>query len=249
MISAPTPEKLLTLCRTLKEKGVTGCLISGGCLPDGSVPLQRFSDTIKAIKEDLGFKIIVHTGILKEEIVNQLVKARIDAALIDIIGSQETIEEIYNLQVKVMDYETTLQLLQESGIPFVPHVVTGLHFGQLRGEIRALEMISRYRPQGIVIIALIPLQGTWMRDVSPPKPEEIAWIVAKARVMMPQVPIALGCMRPKGQHRNITDVLAVQAGVNAIAFPAETAIDYATSIDVEIEFSNLCCSQIYEDFL
>jgi uncharacterized radical SAM superfamily protein len=56
-------------------------------------------------------------------------------------------------------------------------------------------------------------------------------------------------MRPKGQHRNVTDVLAVKAGVNAIAFPVDEAIEFAASIDLDIEFSNLCCSQIYEDMI
>jgi uncharacterized radical SAM superfamily protein len=34
-------------------------------------------------------------------------------------------------------------------------------------------------------------------------------------------------MRPKGKHRAETDTLAIKAGVDAIAFPAEEAIEYA----------------------
>jgi uncharacterized radical SAM superfamily protein len=54
-------------------------------------------------------------------------------------------------------------------------------------------------------------------------------------------------MRPKGETREEIDVLAVKAGANAIAFPAEKAINMAESLGLEITFSSLCCSQIYED--
>jgi len=67
-----------------------------------------------------------------------------------------------------------------------------------------------------------------------------------ARHKMPKTPIALGCMRPKGPHRAETDVVAVKAGVNAIAFPAEASVELAKSLDYEISFSSQCCSQIYE---
>jgi len=39
----------------------------------------------------------------------------------------------------------------------------------------------------------------------------------------------------------------VKAGVNAIAFPAEEAVQLAESLGLEITFSSLCCSQIFED--
>ena len=65
--------------------------------------------------------------------------------------------------------------------------------------------------------------------------------------MLPNTPLVLGCMRPKGKSKEEIDVLAVEAGVNAIAFPAEEAIKQAVSLGLEISFSSLCCSQIYED--
>ena len=46
MIPASTPDELLSTCVELKKSECTGCLISGGCLPDGSVPFGRFIDTL-----------------------------------------------------------------------------------------------------------------------------------------------------------------------------------------------------------
>jgi len=249
MIPAVTPERLVKLCTRLKQKGAIGCLISGGCLPDGSVPLDRFMDAIAKVKRELGLTVIVHTGVIDLSMAKRLKEAGVDAALIDIIGSDETIREIYQLNVDVQDFDKSLRALHDSGLPFVPHVLVGLHYGMLRGEFKALEMISKYKPSAVIVIALMPIHGTPMENVSPPTATDIAKVLATARFMMPNTPIVLGCMRPKGKSRREIDVLAVEAGVNAIAFPTEEAIKLAESLGLEISFSSVCCSQIYEDVL
>jgi uncharacterized radical SAM superfamily protein len=57
----------------------------------------------------------------------------------------------------------------------------------------------------------------------------------------------LGCVRPKGKHRAETDILALKAGVDAIAFPSEDAVKYAEEQGYEFNFSSHCCAQIYVD--
>jgi uncharacterized radical SAM superfamily protein len=172
--------------------------------------------------------------------------AGVDAALIDIIGSDETIRKVYHLDVSVEDYNRSLRAFHKVGIPFVPHVLVGLHYGELKGELEALKTIARYSPSAVIIIAFMPIRGTPMEKVIPPEPEEIARILVSAKLFMPKTPIVLGCMRPKGKHRINTDLLAVEAGVDAIAFPVEEAIRLAESMNLEMSFSSLCCSQIFE---
>jgi uncharacterized radical SAM superfamily protein len=247
MYPTVTPEQLFETCAQLKQDGALGCLISGGCLPDGSVPLKKFLDTIGRVKRELGLKVFVHTGIIDFETADGIRKAGVDSALIDIIGSDETIREIYNLNVTVKDYEKSLKVLQKAGIVFVPHVIVGLHYGKLKGELKALEMISKYKPSALAIIAFMPIHGTEMSAIQPPKPIDIAKVIVAARLMFPQTPLVLGCMRPKGKHREKTDVLAIRAGVNAIAFPTEEAIKFAQKQGCKIVFSSICCSQIYSD--
>jgi len=248
MFPALSPEELVTLCTRLKNEGAIGCLISGGCLPDGSVPLDRFTDAIAEIKRNLDLTVVVHTGVISRSMAEKLKEAKVDAALIDIIGSDETIREVYQLNVKVEDYDKSLEILHEVGIPFVPHVLVGLHYGKLKGEFRALQMISKYQPSAVIVIALTPIRGTPMENVKPPNSEDIAKVLLSARLMLPKTPLVLGCMRPKGKHKNKTDTLAVKIGVNAVAFPAEEAIKLASSMGLETVFSSLCCSQIFEDF-
>ncbi len=247
MLPAVTPEQLVNLCTQLKRKGAIGCLISGGCLPNGSVPLGQFTDAIAKVKQDLGLTVVVHTGVIELSMAKKLREAGVDAALIDVIGSDETIKEIYQLNVKVQDFDRSLKALHKSEIPYVPHVLVGLHYGKLKGEFKALQMIAKYQPSAVIIIALMPIHETPMKNASPPTSTDIAKVLAMTKLMMPNTPLVLGCMRPKGKTKEEIDVLAVEAGVNAIAFPAEKAIKLAESLGLKITFSSLCCSQIYED--
>jgi len=194
----------------------------------------------------LGMTVVAHTGITDFSIAKRL-EAGVDAALIDIIGSDETIREIYQLNVRVEDYDKSLRALHEAKVPTVPHVLVGLHYGKLKGELHALEMISKYEPSAVIIIALMPIHGTPMENVNPPSPEDVVKVLATAKLMMPETPLVLGCMRPKGEHKIKTDVLAIKSGVHAIAFPTNEAIQLAEAMGLETAFSSLCCSQIFED--
>jgi uncharacterized radical SAM superfamily protein len=247
MHPAGTPEKLLELGTRLKQKGALGCLVSGGCLPDGSVPLTQFIPILEKIKHELGLTVFVHTGIINTATAEALAKAGVDAALIDIIGSDETIEAIYNLNVTVEDYADSLRALHEAGLRFVPHIIVGLHDGKLRGELHALRIMARYKPSALVVIAFTPIRGTPMAEVKPPQPTDIARVTATARLMFPETPLALGCMRPKGKHRAETDVLALKAGVNAVAFPSLEAVTYAENQGYKLSLSQYCCAQVYAD--
>jgi len=248
MYPATTPEKLVELCGKLKTEGAIGCLISGGCLPDGSLPFDRFVDAIATIKRKFGLAVAVHTGIINFETAKRLKKAGVDSALLDIIGSNETIKEIYNLNVSTKEFDDSLKALHDAGLAVVPHVLVGLHYGKLKGELNALRMISKYSPSALIIIAFMPIRGTPMENVNPPSPLDIAKIIVIGRLMFPNVPLALGCMRPKGKHRIETDILAIRAGVNAIAFPTEEAIMEAERLGYQFCFSSLCCSQVYCEF-
>ena len=247
MYPATTPDALYERCVELKEKGALGCLISGGCLPNGSVPLEGFAEIIGRIKRELGLTIFVHTGVIDFPLALALKEAGVDAALLDILGSNETIRDVYRLNVKVKDYENSLRALHQAGIPFVPHVIVGLHYGRLKGEFRALQMISKYKPAALVVIAFMPIRGSEMECVKPPKPIDIARVVACGRAMFAQTPLVLGCMRPRDKDRSQTEILAIKAGVEAIAFPTEEAVKFAESRGYGTSFSSLCCSQIYMD--
>ena len=211
------------------------------------MPLDDFLPAIKRVKQELGLTVFVHTGIIKLETALAIKAAGVDAALIDVIGSAQTIRKTLNLQVTPQDYAESLKALNMAGLNFVPHVIVGLNEGKLDGELEALKMISQVKPSALVIIAFMPIHGTDMAKTPPPNPMDIAKVAATARLMFPKTPLVLGCMRPKGANRRETDVLALKAGVDAVAFPSEEAIKYAQGEGLQIEFSSYCCAQIYLD--
>jgi hypothetical protein len=249
MIPATTPERLLKVCAKIKKKGGKGCLISGGSLKDGRVPLKSFVPAIKRVKNELLLDIVVHTGVVYPELAEDLAEADVDAAMIDIIGSNETIRSVYHLDLKVTDFDRSLSILEKKGIPIVPHVVVGIHYGKLKGEKRALQLISKHKPAALVIVALTPLEGTPMKQVAPPSPINITRVILAAKLMMPNIPLLLGCIRPGGKHKSETDLLAIRAGVNGIAYPSEEGYNFAKKIGLQTKFSEECCALIYKNII
>ena len=247
MIPATTPQELYDVCVEIRGKGGRGCLISGGSLRDGSVPLMDFAPSIRRIKQNLGLKIVVHTGLIYPPLAEALAEADIDAAMIDVIGSKETIKEVYHLDYDVDSFDHSLSLLEQKNIPTVPHIVVGIHYGKLKGEREALAMILKHRPAAVVVVALMPLAHTPMEQVAPPSPLEIARVVLAARLLMPTIPLLLGCARPRGKHKVKTDILATKAGVNGIAYPSEEVCNFAKNLGLDFRFHQQCCSLLWQD--
>jgi uncharacterized radical SAM superfamily protein len=247
MQPALTPTELWLLGSKLRRGGAEGVLVSGGCLPDGSVPLKVFASVLGRFKRELGLTVFVHTGLVGAETAQALGEAGVDAALIDVLGSQQTIKQTLNLKATPQDYADALKALSDAKLRVVPHVIVGLNNGKLDGELHALEIAKQIQPAAVVIIAFMPLCGTEMAQTKPPTAIDVARVAAAARVRFPDVPLALGCMRPKGKLRAEIDVLSLKAGVDAIAFPSEAAVQYAESRGHHTVFSPLCCAQIHLD--
>ena len=62
-----------------------------------------------------------------------------------------------------------------------------------------------------------------------------------ARLALPTTPILLGCARPLGAMKIEIDQLAIDAGLNGIAFPSEGIVVYATEKGLDPSFVNACC--------
>ena len=247
MYEARNPDSLYELALKLKAEGCKGFLISGGAEANGSVPLKVFSKAMARLKDELGFKMAVHTGLVDEEAADALKDANIDAAMIDIIGSDETIHEVYHLKASIQDYENSLKNLAQRSIKTSPHAVIGLHYGKILGEYKALEIISKYKIASLVLVVLNPMSNTPMMDITPPKIEDVKEIIVFARKMFPETPILLGCARPGGKYKAKLDKIAIDEGINGIAYPDENAIDYAMEKGINPVFSEFCCSFIFED--
>lgn len=248
MVKCETPEALARAARDLRAAGCQGVLISGGADETGAVPLAPFLEAIKNLKA-MGLKVLVHTGLAKEETLAGLKEAGVDQVLVDIIGAEETIRDVYHLDCRPEDYHEFLRLCQKYRLDVAPHIVIGLHFGQLVGELEALKMISAVKPARIVLVVLNPLKGTGMEAVPPPAAEECGRLIALARIANPTAFISLGCARPAGVRAGLIEQYALNAGVNAIAYPSPDTISLAEEMELNISFSDLCCTLAAEQLM
>jgi uncharacterized radical SAM superfamily protein len=192
-------------------------------------------------RRELGLVLRVHPGLPDEAACRALAEVGIDGAMVDIIGHGDTIRDVYHLQATPEDYEQALADLERFGVPAVPHIVLGLHFGKMLGEWRALEMVARHPPKLLVLVVLMPLGGTPMAHVAPPPAWQIGEFFQLARKTLPTTPVMLGCARPMGPVKAEIDRLAIDAGLNGIAYPAEGVVEYARQAMLEPEFVNACC--------
>lgn len=232
---------LFDLCAELSGKGARGVLISGGSDSQGRVPLAAHLEDLVRARRELGLRIRVHAGLPDEETCRGLGEADIDGAMIDVIGHIDTIRDVYHLDAAPEDFETVLAQLERHRVPTVPHIIIGLHFGRFLGERQALSMIARHPPKLLVLVILMPLTGTPMANVKPPSLEAIGEFFETSRKTLPKTPIMLGCARPLGEMKVAIDRMAVDAGLNGIAYPAEGIIDYARGRRLEPEFIDACC--------
>lgn len=243
MIPANDPETFIQTIDELRSRGALGILISGGANRDGEVPLEKFIPSIKEIKKnDPSFKMIVHTGLINREVAAGLKEAGVDQILIDVIGDEDTIREVYHLKKKVRDYEETLWMLKEMGHKLAPHIIIGHHFGEIRGEWKALEIVTRVGVETIVLVVLKPLVGR--NSFRTPTPDETSIISAIARILNPTTPIRMGCIRPAHPSKADMEKGAIDSGVNTIAYPLQGTIDYAKEIGFKTRFIEMCCSLI-----
>ncbi len=238
---AGPPGGFRRLVERLAERGARGLLLTGGCTPEGSVPLAPYLDGLARAAE-LGLRVVVHTGLVDGETARALREAGVAQVLLDLIGDAGTIHRVYHLDRAPADYRRSLELLLEEGLAVVPHIVVGLHYGQVRGEWEALSWVVDARPPGLVLVMLMPLPGTPMAGVAPPPAEEVARLAAVARVLAPDLFVSLGCARPGGPLRREAERLCVDAGIDAIAFPTEETLFHARARGLEPVCLPECCS-------
>lgn len=240
MVSTATPEVLVAKCQELERQGHLGVLVSGGCESDGKMPWDKFIPAIETIKKTTDLFVSVHCGIVDLETAQKLKHAGADQALIDVIGDDTTFQTIYHVPYGVERIAEAMEALAAAQMPMVPHIVCGIGYGHIKGEYKAVEMVSQYDIAQLVIVSLMRIPGTPTARALPPEAEAVADIIAEARICMPSTLISLGCARQRGNSR--MEELAIDAGVNRMALPSEEALARAKAHGLKIKYQPTCCS-------
>ena len=243
MLPAIKPEMLDQKVRQLIEtEGLQGFLLSGGSNKRNEIRYSRFYPVVEKLKRDFPhLRIAIHTALTDEAGAKEMASAGVDVAMLDIIGAEETIREVYHLDRPVDDFEATLEALCSTSMQISPHIVIGLHYGQILGEANALDILSRHPTHALVLVVIMPFYakpGTFVT----PDTLDVGRIFLEARRRLPERQVLLGCARPPGMHKRVTDAYAVMAGLDGIAFPADGAVAVADTIGRPFHQAHACCS-------
>jgi uncharacterized radical SAM superfamily protein len=215
----------------------TSCLISGGCDPTGRVPVLAHSEAVRAWRP--GRTMNWHVGFVTETEM-QAIAPLVDVVSFDFVGDDRSIREVYGTDRTVEDYVSTYRLLRRHART-LPHITIGLRGGDLGHELPALELLQELGADGLVLLVFMPTSGTRYADRLPPEPAAVADLMAETRLRFPDVPLYLGCMRPKGTYRNRLDPLAVRAGINVIVSPSRPARELAAELGLSAREMRECC--------
>ena len=245
MIPAETPERLLELALRLARRNQRGLLISGGCDAEGRLPWEAFIGSIAEIKRRTDLFVSIHCGLVDYPLARRLKEAGVDQALIDVIGDDETYRAMYHVNFGIERILESLESLQRAHLTIIPHIVCGLHRGEIVGERRAIEALCGLDVPQVVIVALMRIRGTPSWEFKPLAAEHVAALLAEARLALPRAEINLGCARQRGDSR--LELLAIDAGANRLALPSEEAVAHARGYGLEIRFQRTCCS-VSRDF-
>jgi uncharacterized radical SAM superfamily protein len=246
MIQVTEPDDLIDKALYLQKRGAHGLLLSGGSDRRGRLPWPKYGDAIRKIAEATGLFLSAHVGFPDLKTCRQLEKSGVRQALLDVMGDEETASRVYHLK-GLQTVRDALESISRTGLQLAPHIVAGLHYGVMKGEEEALQMLSRYDPVVLVVVVLTALKGTPMAGIKPPSPLEIARLIAKARLLMPHLAISLGCERPRNKQGMELEKLALRAGITRMAVWSEEVIEEASRLGLSPRFQATCCSVDYAD--
>lgn len=241
MLAAESPDALERQVRAIATRqGLRGFLLSGGSDRRNEVRFERWLPAVQRLKAEMpGIEVAIHTGLVDRRRAELLADAGVDTAMLDIIGDEATVRQVYNLERPVADFEASLAHLVAAGLDVVPHVVIGLHFGRVLGESAALDIIARHKTRAAILVVLV----THLADArfNEPAPTEIARVMIEARARLADRTLLLGCARSSGLARRQIDAYAVLAGLDGIAHPAEGAVTLARTMGRSIADTGSCC--------
>ncbi len=220
MLTPKNDEELYEMLKNERE-----VLLSGGNF-GGKVPWARFENGINALKKS-GVKIAIHPGVIDARDIEKLESLRIDQVLVDFILDDGVLKSNYHAPYTSRDIKKMVELLLESRIEVVPHVLYGLERTEENKE--EIRVLSDYGVKKLVLIFLVS-------DKKLEKPENF---LEFARKNFEGV-LAIGCMR--GKEREKIDPKAVELGFERIVLPTSKAVKLAESMGYEIELREGCCS-------
>src|SRR5512138_2556229 len=110
MIPATSPEMLEGKLRELiATQDLQGFLLSGGSTRRNEIRYERYLPVVERVKREFPhLKIALHSALLDAARARAMESAGVDTVMMDVIGSEDTIRQVYHLERPVEDFEATL---------------------------------------------------------------------------------------------------------------------------------------------
>ena len=113
MIPATNPEMLDSRVRHLiATQGLNGFLLSGGSNRKNEINYSRYLPVVEQLKTDYpDLKVAIHSALLDEARARDMESAGVDTVMMDVIGANDTIRDVFKLDRPGEDGEATLAAL------------------------------------------------------------------------------------------------------------------------------------------
>ena len=240
MLDGSDPQNFETLCMKMIDEGCEGILLSGGCNISGEVELLPYCESISRVSKYI--KVAVHCGFPSFQTLYKLKENGVSTVFFDVVGSRETVKNIFGIDAGAEDYAERLEYMKTIGLSCSPHIVVGLDYGKIKGEYAALEIVYEFSPEKLVLVVLKPLSGTKMSRTSPPPLEDVLSFFEAAVKKLPGSSFYLGCARPSGHYSEVLEEKALDMGFSGIAYLFVKTVKKACSAGYDISFSDICCA-------
>jgi hypothetical protein len=217
--------------------GKTSILLSGGSDAGGRVPLARVADRIKALPGNL--RLNLHVGFQDAAELGFLAGRKVTVSF-DLIGDNATLAEVFGLPLTVERVQDAYLDLART-FPTVPHITLGLRGGRFSGEYETLKFLQAHQPALVTLLVFRPTPKTPYAGCFPPSFRETGDFFKAARTQLTGE-INLGCMRPAGDYRLVTDTLAWWLGIRTIVHPHRALRQCLETCGVPVHERHECCS-------
>jgi uncharacterized radical SAM superfamily protein len=239
MLDASLPGSLGPIGKMVCQEGALGLLISGGCDKEGRVPLIERIGEIGSLKE-MGLLLNVHTGHVDEAEVETLVNTGIDRFSVDLHRSADVIKNVLHQNGGKERYEATLRALcRKAPGRVVPHICAGLDGDQVLYEKECVDMAMEHEIAALVLIRHMPTKASQLHLAEQLSDERFYELVEHA-VDRSDVPVLLGCMRPRGSGQ--VELECARRGIAGIANLRSDTEKILCEDGFTIERRSLCCA-------
>lgn len=232
MAKATMPPDLVRSFLAAKGAGAKRILITGGFTRAGRLPVEPMLSAIEEGKKRTGLGISMHAGLIDNSLMKRLRAAGVDTLLMDVVGSQETIESYLCGGWRVEDYRLVLRAAKENFQLLAPHVLIGIDRGNVKGEYVALDLIAEVKPGACALLVLM--------NGDTPDEGEVRKVMEYAREKI-KSHLTLGCMRGKGRARTAYEMAAISLNFDGIANPSQEGMEYARKEGIDCVRSDDCC--------